>query len=276
MSIKNPFLSVIIPTYNRAHVLDRAINSVLSQSYSEFELLLIDDGSTDNTQNLLLSFIKKDKRIKAFYIDNSGVSRARNVGINNSKGELIAFLDSDDEWLPNKLKRQVDLYLSSKFILCHSNEIWIRNGVRVNQMKKHEKSGGDLFLKSLPLCCISPSASILDKKIFDEVGLFDESFEVCEDYELWLRITAKHQVSFIDEPLIIKHGGHADQLSNRSWGNDVYRVMALEKIINSGLISGEKMVQAVAMLKTKAKILSIGFEKHGNLNRSEYYRKMSE
>lgn len=276
MSIRNPLLSVIIPTYNRAHVLDRAINSVLSQSYSEFELLLIDDGSTDNTQDLLYSFTKKDKRIRTFYVDNSGVSRARNIGINNSNGKLIAFLDSDDEWFPNKIKRQVDLYLSNKFVLCHSNEIWIRNGVRVNQMKKHEKSGGDLFLKSLQLCCISPSASILDKTIFDEVGLFDESFDVCEDYELWLRITAKHQVSFIDEPLIIKYGGHTDQLSNRSWGNDVYRVMALEKIINSGFISGEKMAQAVAMLKTKAQILSKGFEKHGDLKKSEYYRKMSE
>ncbi|MEI6093547.1 MAG: glycosyltransferase [bacterium] len=276
MSIKNILVSVIIPTYNRAHLLERAIKSVLSQSYSDLELIVIDDGSTDNTQELLANFIRKDKRVKTFCIDNSGVSRARNTGIHSSNGSLIAFLDSDDEWLQHKLKKQVDLYKTDRFVLCHSNEIWIRNGIRVNQMKKHEKSGGDLFLKSLPLCCISPSASILEKEVFDEVGLFDESFDICEDYELWLRITAKHRVDFIEEPLIIKYGGHEHQLSRRSWGNDIYRVKALQKIIKNGLVSDNKLAQVVMMLKTKSQILSDGFNKHGDIEKAKYYRKLVE
>ena len=275
MSIRNVSVSVIIPTYNRGYVLDRAIKSVLDQSYRDLELIVIDDGSTDNTKFLVEGFAKKDNRIKYFYLDNSGVSRARNYGIKNSSGELIAFLDSDDEWLPEKLKKQIDLYIKEPYHLSHSDEIWIRNGIRVNQMKKHEKGGGDIFLKCLPLCCISPSAAVVTRKLINEVGMFDEDFEVCEDYDLWLRVTALYPVSFIDEPLIIKYGGHKDQLSNRSWGNDVYRVRALQKIIGSGTISGDKLLSVIEMLKTKCEILERGFTKHGNKEQAQYYQKLS-
>ncbi|MCX6112518.1 MAG: glycosyltransferase [Proteobacteria bacterium] len=275
MSIRNVLVNVIIPTYNRGHLLDRSIKSVLDQSYKNIELIVIDDGSIDNTRSLVEEFTKKDKRVKYFYIDNSGVSSARNHGINNSNGELLAFLDSDDEWLPEKLKKQVDLYIKEPYQLCHSDEIWIRNGIRINQMKKHEKSGGDIFLKCLPLCCISPSAAIVTRGLIDEVGMFDEDLEICEDYDLWLRVTARYPVSFIDEPLIIKYGGHKDQLSNRSWGNDTYRVRALQKIIKSGTISGEKLSTAIEMLKTKCEILAKGFKKHGNLEQAQYYDKLS-
>ena len=275
MSIRNVLVSVIIPTYNRAHLLNRAIKSVLDQSYRDLELIIVDDGSTDSTKSLVDEFARKDNRVKYFYIDNSGVSKARNYGIKNSKGELIAFLDSDDEWLSEKLKKQVDLYIKEAYRLCHSDEIWIRNGIRVNQMKKHEKSGGDIFFKCLPLCCVSPSAAVVTRKLIDEVGMFDEDFKVCEDYDLWLRVTSLYPVSFIDEPLIIKYGGHKDQLSNRSWGNDVYRVRALQKIISSGTISRDKLFAAVEMLKTKCEILAKGFEKHDNKEQAQYYRNLS-
>ncbi|MEI6079455.1 MAG: glycosyltransferase family A protein [bacterium] len=274
MSIRNVLVSVIIPTYNRAALLARAVQSVLSQTYKDLELIIVDDGSIDNTKELVQELVASDQRIKYFYIPNSGVSKARNLGIQKSKGELIAFLDSDDEWLPQKLQKQVQLYLNEPYHLCHSDEIWVKNGKKMNQMKKHEKSGGDIFIKCLPLCCISPSASILTRKLLDEVGLFDDELEVCEDYDLWLRVTARYPVSFIEEPLIIKHGGHDDQLSNRSWGNDTYRVTALQKIISSGLVSGEKLAACIQMLKYKCEILSNGFEKHGKQKEAMFYKQI--
>ena len=274
MSIRNVLTSVIIPTYNRAALLARAVKSVLSQTYKDLELIIVDDGSTDNTKELVKELVDSDERIKYFYISNSGVSRARNLGIQKSKGELIAFLDSDDEWLPQKLQKQIQLYLAEPYRLCHSDEIWVKNGKKMNQMKKHEKSGGDIFIKCLPLCCISPSASILTRKLLDEVGLFDDELDVCEDYDLWLRVTARYPVSFIEEPLIIKHGGHKDQLSNRSWGNDTYRVKALQKIISSGLVSGEKLAACIQTLKYKCEILSNGFEKHGKQKEAMFYKQI--
>ena len=257
-------ISVIIPTYNRKKTLARAIQSVINQSLSPFEILIIDDGSNDGTEE----WVKENfQNIKYIYQNNHGVSSARNIGIENAYGDWVAFLDSDDEWLPNKLYEQVKAIESNpEMKFFHTNEIWIRNGVRVNQMKKHKKYGGYIFEKCLDICRVSPSSVLIQKELFDNIGMFDESLRVCEDYDLWLRITSKYPVVFLDEPLIYKYGGHADQLSKVNDGIESYRIQSLEKIIKSGFLSDEQKVKAVNALVNKMKIYAKGLEKRKKLD----------
>ena len=144
--------------------------------------------------------------------------------------------------------------------------MWIRNGVRVNQMKKHKKYGGYIFEKCLDICRVSPSSVLIQKEVFDNIGVFDESLRVCEDYDLWLRITSKYPVVFLDVPLIYKYGGHADQLSKVNDGIESYRIQSLEKIINSGFLSDEQKVMAVNALVNKMKIYSKGLKKRKKLD----------
>ena len=256
-------ISVIIPTFNRKKTLGRAIQSVMNQTLSPFEILIIDDGSNDGTEE----WVKENfQNIKYIYQDNSGVSSARNIGIENAYGDWVAFLDSDDEWLPNKLYEQVKAIDSNpEMKFFHTNEIWIRNGVRVNQMKKHKKYGGYIFEKCLDICRVSPSSVLIQKEVFDNIGIFDESLRVCEDYDLWLRITSKYSVVFLDIPLIYKYGGHADQLSKVNDGIESYRIQSLEKIIKSGCLSNEQKAMAVNALVNKMKIYSKGLEKRKKL-----------
>ena len=256
-------ISVIIPTFNRKKTLGRAIRSVMNQTLSPFEILIIDDGSNDGTEE----WVKENfEKIKYIYQNNHGVSSARNIGIENAYGDWVAFLDSDDEWLPNKLYEQVKAIDSNPGMqFFHTNEIWIRNGVRVNQMKKHKKYGGYIFEKCLDICRVSPSSVLIKKEVFDNIGFFDESLKVCEDYDLWLRITSKYQVIFLDVPLIYKYGGHADQLSKVNDGIESYRIKSLEKIIKSGCLSNDQKVMAINALVNKMKIYSKGLEKRKKL-----------
>ena len=256
-------ISVIIPTYNRAHLLPRSLDSILSQSCLPNEIIVVDDGSNDDTSALMTSVYPEIVFIQQ---SNIGVSCARNVGIKRASGDWIAFLDSDDEWFPEKLEVQMNaLYKNPELKICHTNEIWIRNGTRVNPKKKHEKFGGWIFQKCLPLCCISPSSVIIHKSIFNEIGLFDDSLLVCEDYDLWLRITARNPVLYIEKPLLRKYGGHNDQLSRKYWGMDRFRIKSLEKIIYSKELSESDENAAKKMLTEKIHILIQGAKKRGNI-----------
>ncbi|WP_316369148.1 glycosyltransferase family 2 protein [Candidatus Thiodiazotropha sp. CDECU1] len=263
-------ISVIIPTYNRIHSLPRAVDSVLSQTHAPLEIIVVDDGSEDGTDRLM-----KERYSQCDYLhqSNLGVSSARNLGIAHARGEWIAFLDSDDRWLPNKLQLQIGaLTESPQYRLCHSNEVWIRNGVRVNQMHKHAKSGGRIFQRCLPLCVISPSSVMLHRTLFEEYGLFDTELPACEDYDLWLRICAREEVLFIDEPLIEKYGGHTDQLSQRHWGMDRFRVHSLINLLENQCLDGDDRVATIDMLIAKCNILVLGAEKRGHNQRAAYYR----
>ena len=252
-------ISVIIPTFNRKHTLQRAIDSVLAQKFKPFEIIIVDDGSKDGTKEwLLLNY----PSVKYIHQPNNGVSSARNKGIQISQGSWIALLDSDDEWMPEKLEYQsrfLEMNRDSSF--CHTNEIWIRNGVRVNQMKKHKKYGGDIFKHCLDICRISPSSSIIKKDVFEEVGAFDESLTVCEDYDLWLRVTSKFNILFLDEPLIKKYGGHLDQLSRVPEGIEQYRIRSLEKILSMGSLTETQFRSAKDMLIHKLNIYAKGLKK---------------
>ena len=255
-------ISIIIPTYNRAHTLKRALDSVLAQTRPADEIIVVDDGSTDLTEQLI-----KQNYPQVIYIKqaNQGVSAARNTAIKIAKGEWLALLDSDDEWLPNKLEAQLALLEQQPgHKLIHSDEIWIRNGVRVNQMKKHAKSGGWIFENCLPLCAISPSAAMIHRDLFAEIGLFDEELPACEDYDLWLRITARHPVLYCEEALILKYGGHEDQLSQQHWGMDRFRIQALVKCLQNNQLADDDRIAAQAMLDKKIKVVLKGARKHNN------------
>ncbi|UCD78296.1 MAG: glycosyltransferase [Desulfobacterales bacterium] len=257
---RQPKVSVIIPTYNRAWVVKEAVDSVLTQEYDDFELIVVDDGSTDDTRKALSAC---GPRIKVLRQPNRGVSAARNRGIAAAAGHLVAFLDSDDLWLPSKLARQVDFFDNHPAaVICQTQEIWIRNGVRVNPKKRHQKFSGMIFERSLELCLVSPSAVMIRKDLFDSIGGFDESLPACEDYDLWLRISCRYPVNLIDMPLIIKRGGHVDQLS-RSPGLDKYRIQSLVKIIESRCLSNSQFRAAVSALRTKCRLYAGGCRKRG-------------
>ncbi|PIS30120.1 MAG: glycosyl transferase [Candidatus Marinimicrobia bacterium CG08_land_8_20_14_0_20_45_22] len=251
-------VSIIIPTYNRAEVLERALMSVFSQTYENFEIIVIDDGSTDNT-NAVIS--KHADKIRYFSKFHAGVSAARNLGLEKSIGTWVCFLDSDDYWLPEKLEMQMAYTAKNPgMMIVQTDEKWIRNGIFVNPMKKHQKHGGWIFKQCLPLCIVSPSAVMVHQKVFNDVGVFDESFPVCEDYDLWLRISLKYPIGLISEKLIVKTGGHADQLSRKYWGMDRYRVRALEKILLVELTVEQKWLVLHEIVR-KLTVLAKGREK---------------
>ena len=258
-----PRVSVVIPTFNRATLVERAIDSVLGQTHSAFEIIVVDDGSTDNTSAILRN--KYSDKLVVFQQSNRGVSAARNVGIAHATGNWIALLDSDDEWLPSKLAQQLALIKNhTDCLLCHTDEIWIRNGVRVNAMNKHKKSGGDIYQQCLPLCVISPSSVIFQKQLLDDVGNFDETLPACEDYDLWLRICAQHKVHYLDQKLLVKYGGHEDQLSRKHWGMDRFRIKSLQKMLQLNVLSEDKQASTVTTLTKKIQILLNGAIKHNN------------
>ncbi|MBI5550193.1 MAG: glycosyltransferase family 2 protein [Desulfobacterales bacterium] len=263
-----PLVSVVVPTFNRAAQIGAAVDSVLAQSYPHWELIVVDDGSQDETPLMLSAY---GERIRTIRQENRGVSAARNRGILAAAGEFIALLDSDDHWLPDKLAAQVAYFRQHPaLMLCQTEEIWVRNGRRVNPKTRHRKFAGMIFEKTLPLCLISPSAVMLRRSLLDEVGLFDETLPACEDYDLWLRITWKYPVGLIETPLIVKRGGHADQLSAMP-ELDKHRIRAIVKILEQGCLSPSQAAAAGAMLAEKCRIYAAGCRKRGRLEEAQYY-----
>ena len=272
MSREYPLVSVIIPTYNRKLIAEAAIKSVVMQDYNNIEIIVVDDGSTDGTFEYLTRCFPN---ITILTQNNKGVSSARNLGIKNASGEWIALLDSDDIWLPQKLSIQMS-YIEEKkhYSICHTSEIWFRNGVRVNPMQKHVDSSEDLFRTSLKLCVISSSSVIIHKEVFNKIGLYDESLEVCEDYDLWLRITSQYKVLFLDRNLVKKYGGNKDQLSKKHWGMDRFRIKSMEKLLLSNVLNQLQKNDLQDSLQEKLKIFILGAVKRGNIDGVREYKKI--
>ena len=259
-------ISVVIPTYNRYEVLKRALASVFTQTHLPFEIIVVDDGSTDETQQITQDF----PDIKYFYQENSGVSSARNLGIEKSSCEWIAFLDSDDEWHVEKLQEQTAFHKENPDILIsYTDENWIRNGVEVKMPKKFRKFGGEIFNECLSHCIIAPSSTMINKMLLSTVGTFDESLEVCEDYDLWLRVARTHKIGLVDKKLITKYGGDEDQLSLKHWGMDRFRVLSLEKLLELEP-DDEKLIKN--MLLKKYKVLLKGAIKYDKMTEIINYK----
>lgn len=270
--MKQPFFSIVIPTYNRRVLLEKCVNSVLNQTFTDFEIIVIDDGSKDGTDEFIASLETKKINLKYRYHKNHGVSFSRNKGIKIAKGKWIAFLDSDDWWKPTKLERMAEYINKYPDIkIFHTEEIWYQRGRLLPQKVKHKKPTGFVYKHSLPLCCISLSTAVVAKEVFDDVGLFDETMEACEDYDLWLRATAKYAVKLIPETLTLKDGGRPDQLSMSVWGLDRYRIQALDKMLSSGSVPSEYYDITLKELKKKCSIFAEGCKKRDRFDDAAAY-----
>ncbi|MGK0288616.1 MAG: glycosyltransferase involved in cell wall biosynthesis [bacterium] len=253
-------ISVIIPTYNRIKTVLECIQSVQEQTHSAHEIIVVDDASTDNS---CIQIQQKFPHIKLIQnSQNEGVSYSRNLGVANATGNWIAFLDSDDQWQKKKLEKQVQFIQENPDIqILQTEEIWIRNGKQVNPPKKYKKEQGWIYEKSLTLCTISPSSVILTKELFEQEQGFDTQLRACEDYDLWLRITEKQQIGLLQEALLIKYGGHQDQLSQKYPAMDRFRIYSMVKVLSQKDISLENQETTLEMLSQKLHILKLGAQK---------------
>jgi len=265
-----PTVSVIIPTFNRSEKVVRAVSSVLNQGFRDFEIIVVDDGSTDNTREALSKYMSSIQYIRQS--DNMGVSAARNRGIKSSVAPWIAFLDSDDYWLKEKLPVQIEFIdQNPNAVACQTEEIWIKNDRRVNPKKRHRKPSGNIFAQSLKLCLVSPSSVIIKRSLLEDVGLFDETLPAAEDFDLWLRISCRHPIYLIDKGLVVKEGGHEDQLSRQFSGMDRFRIKAIVKLIESGILSPDQISQAMEELSIKCQIYGEGCVKRGKIKEGNFY-----
>lgn len=273
MTINHPLVSVIIPTYNRAWTLKDAVDSVLLQDYPNIELIVVDDGSQDHTLQLLAPY---ENQITVLRQENRGVSAARNKGIKQSHGQFIALLDSDDAWDKRKISCQMAFFNTHPgALICQTEEIWIRNGRKVNPGRKHQKPSGMIFEPSLNLCLVSPSAVVMKRQLFDIKGYFNEEFTVCEDYDLWLRVSSTLPVFLIDKPYTIKRGGHKDQLSNLH-SQDKFRIRSLSALIQSGSLEPDQLKKTKTVFKKKCGIYGNGCIKRGKIEEGEFYLAMAD
>ena len=267
-------ISVIIPTYNRDGLLERALTSAVKQSMQASEIIVVDDGSKEGS----LEEIKvKFPQVIWLRQKNKGVAAARNYGIRESRSSWIALLDSDDEWTQSKLECQAEYILRNpQTRALHTDERWIRSGNEVIPPSYLDKSAHHLWERSLHHCLICPSSVMLHRSVFKEIGYFDESLQACEDYDFWLRLLLKMPIDLVDQKLVIKHGGHNDQLSIKTWGMDRFRVMALQKLIKQDGLSHEQIAAVQKLLIKKCKILELGASKRKKFDEAEKYSGLAE
>ncbi|MGB9379676.1 glycosyltransferase family 2 protein [Candidatus Binatus sp.] len=269
-----PEVSVIVPTYNRRAMVCEAIDSVLAQSFREFELIVIDDGSTDGTVEHLASL---DETTRIEHTEHRGPAAARNRGVEMARAPLIAFLDSDDFWAPTKLERQLAFMRDNpNCAISQTNEIWIRHGRRVNPGLRHRKRGGDIFIDSLRTCLISMSATMMRTDLFRSLGGFDESMDAAEDYDLWLRILIDREAGLLDEPLVTRRGGHADQTSATTPAIDRFRILALAKLLADDRLSPARRTAVAEVLAEKCRIYAGGLARRGRIAQARFYERVAD
>lgn len=270
------FVSVIIPTYNRKDFLKKAVASVLNQTYPFFEIIVVDDGSDDGTAEM---FTQQDLKLVYLRQENRGPAAARNRGIMAARHEFIAFLDSDDRFVEKKLEMQIrSMQKKESYLISHTQEIWYRSGRLLNQKAKHAKQNGNIFNQSLNLCAVGMSTVMVNRKIFERYGLFDEEYPCCEDYEFWLRVSPEQEFLLIDAPLTVKNGGRDDQISRiYRIGMDRFRIQAIVKLLKGGGgLTESQHDAAVKELERKCLIYGRGCLKHGRTKEGNYYLQLPE
>ncbi len=287
-----PLFSVIIPFYQREDLLLEALQSALNQSCKEYEIILINDG-TPHISDKLQRCIADYPVIRYVEQPHSGFPGAvRNRGVAHATGEWLAFLDSDDLWVPHKLERckayingagstamsagtdSTALHLHNLpkvYPLIHSREEWIRNGERVSQRKQKHAREGDIFFDALKKCIIGPSTTVMRRDIFLELGGFREDIEIAEDYELWLRYCDRYKVSYIEEPLVIKRAGPWEQLSTKYQEIEIFRIHALKELVDREIFTKDHQQEASQELARKCHIYGMGAEKRGDQHRADTY-----
>ncbi|WP_319475723.1 glycosyltransferase family A protein [Marispirochaeta aestuarii] len=256
----NPRVSIIIPAYNRYPLLTEAVESVKAQSFRDYELIVVDDGSDDDTPRF-----RNDEDVRYLQIPHCGMPGAvRNRGVEGAQGEYIAFLDSDDLWLPEKLCRQLTMLDAQPAVpLVHTREFWRRGAKTVSQKGQKHAREGNIFSDALWKCTIGPSTVLMRKAVFEELGGFDESLEVAEDYEFWLRVTSRYPVAYLDEALTVKRAGDWEQLSEKHGQIEGFRIEALFRLLEQDRLPRDRRPETLAMLKRKIRIWSSGAIKRG-------------
>jgi glycosyltransferase involved in cell wall biosynthesis len=262
--------SVIIPTFNRRHLVGGAIESVLAQSISDFELIVVDDGSADGTLEYLESVaaranqVRGEQFMRIVRTANRGVAAARNRGAALARAALICFLDSDDRWSPQKLGRQLTFMDENpECMISQVDEVWFHNGRLRNPGRRHLKRAGDIFVDSLRTCLISPSAVILRTALFRRFGGFDEDLIAAEDYDLWLRILKDYPVGLVPEKHVTRNSGHAGQLSAEVPAIDRFRILTLLKLLASAELTGPQCLAVSDVLSEKCRIYAKGLARRG-------------
>ena len=271
--MSDPIVSVIIATYNRYPMLLEALSSVREQTYPRIQCVVVDDGSTDGTAQ-----ISSAQDIQYIGIKHTGFpGRVRNIGAQKATGTLLAFLDSDDLWMPDKSEKQVRFLKDHPDIhICHTREIWKRGARIISQTGQRHNRSGNIFEDCLKKCIVGPSTVVLTKELFMDIGAFHPDLEIAEDYELWLRISAKYAFGYIDEPLIIKRAGHADQLSAKHGQIEIFRIRALLEEITSNVFTDVQMALARKELARKCRIYARGCMKRGKRAEAVRYIALAE
>lgn len=222
MSALNPLISVIIPTYNRAHCLMQAYESVVAQSYDNIEVIIVDDGSTDDTAHVVEGITSES--VRYIWQENSGPSQARNTGIRNTTGQYIAFLDSDDVWLPGKLRKQMACFECNENIgLVASAYNGCNEMLEIIKPMVSEVTSSKKIRKLLPVRNFLPTPSVIVKKeCLDRVGCFDESLRFAEDWDLWIRIAQEYEILYLHEPLVnVRNSTESLSSSNTDYNDEV-------------------------------------------------------
>jgi glycosyltransferase involved in cell wall biosynthesis len=272
-----PDVVVVIPTYNRRAMVCEAVKSVLAQRNAKFELIVVDDGSTDGTWEELtrIAGVANDhaqwEMMRIERTPNRGPAAARNTGVAMATAPFVAFLDSDDLWLPHKLNRQIAFMREHpECAISQTEEIWMRNGRRVNPGARHRKRAGDLFADSLLTCLISPSAVIVRRDLFRESGGLDEDMAAAEDYDLWLRFLTDHEVGLIEEQVVIRRAGHPGQLSATVPAIDRFRVLALLKLLAREDLAPERRIKVCEVLSQKCAIYAKGLTRRARVDEASF------
>lgn len=272
-------VSVIIPTYNRASMLPRAIGSVLSQSLAAAEIIVVDDGSTDATKSVVSNMASEsDIPIISIKQQNKGPAAARNTGIKQAVSPLLAFLDSDDHWHKDKLQCQLKAMCDAPgYKLSHTREKWYRRGLHLNQKLIHQPPHGNIFEHCLKLCCVGMSTVMVTRALFNIFGYFDESLKCCEDYDFWLRVSVSETFLLVDKQLTIKEGGRSDQVSSiYRLGMDKFRIRSLVKLIEAGTLSKQQHHLACRTLIDKCQVYGKGCQKHGRPDEANFYLRLAQ
>lgn len=247
-------ISVIIPTYNSTKYIGEAINSVLRQTITNYEIIVVDDGSTDNTKEIIDNNFPQ---VRYFYIPHQGVSRARNYGIERARGEFIAFLDADDLWLPEKLEKQIGVFNSDQELMLVFTEhrFFDSNGIREATFSKKERlMKGDVVKNIFLYSHVALPTVMVRKNVFQEIGYFDENLNVAEDDNLWIRIALKFRIQLLDEVLV--HCRMTENSLSRTTSNVVTGVLKNVELIEKKYPDLRKRLGRVNIRRKKSYIYS--------------------
>ena len=197
-----PIVSVIIPVYNGEKYISKTLDSVLGQTYNHIEIVIVNDGSLDNSEQVIQQYMSLGN-VKYFYQENRGVAAARNYGIQQAAGELIAFVDQDDIWLPDKLEKQIRLMLiDTDLALVHGRIDFINeDGLRIEPLWSHPEVSGNCFKQMFSGNKIAMLTVLVKKESLVAAGMFDERIAITDDYDIWLKISYANRIGFIDEPI---------------------------------------------------------------------------